>query len=208
MTMLYKYRSLNNWEFILDIFLNDRLFAAPFRTLNDPMEGRYYYRDDEVSKTLLRRFSEEKDYWKICSLSRDPRNTLMWSYYAGGHAGAAIGLDVVLRKGQKIENVNYDNEIYVDAKTLKSSPRNLALKVLRQKQESWSHEKEVRIFSRVDYVSVKIQEIFLGCNISDRHLGLIKGLMKHTHPRIRVKKLNRHELNRPLELKEGRAPTV
>ena len=39
----YKYRSLENWRFVLDIFLNKRFYAAPFASLNDPMEGRYYY---------------------------------------------------------------------------------------------------------------------------------------------------------------------
>ena len=38
--ILYKYRSLDNWKFVLDIFLNKRLYAASFYDMNDPMEGR------------------------------------------------------------------------------------------------------------------------------------------------------------------------
>ncbi len=40
--VLYKFRSLENWKFVLDIVIHKRLHAAPFDELNDPMEGRYY----------------------------------------------------------------------------------------------------------------------------------------------------------------------
>ena len=41
--MLYKYRALSNLQFALDIFVNERLHAAAFKSLNDPMEGSYSY---------------------------------------------------------------------------------------------------------------------------------------------------------------------
>lgn len=41
--MLYKYRGFNNFEFALDIFVNQRLYAATYKKLNDPMEGRFIY---------------------------------------------------------------------------------------------------------------------------------------------------------------------
>jgi hypothetical protein len=40
--LLYKYRSIANLRFFKDIVINRRLYAAPFRTLNDPMEGLLY----------------------------------------------------------------------------------------------------------------------------------------------------------------------
>jgi hypothetical protein len=48
-SVLYKYRSVENWKFLEDIFSNRRLFAATFRSLNDPMEGLLYKHDKDVS---------------------------------------------------------------------------------------------------------------------------------------------------------------
>ena len=42
--MLYKYKSLDNLMWILDIILNKRLYAAKYTELNDPMEGIFKHR--------------------------------------------------------------------------------------------------------------------------------------------------------------------
>lgn len=47
---LFKYRNLSNIQFALDIFINKRLYAANFKTLNDPMEGRYMYTRGALTK--------------------------------------------------------------------------------------------------------------------------------------------------------------
>jgi hypothetical protein len=50
--LLYKYRSLENFEYILDIILNERLHCAPYEELNDPFEGIF------LSTYTLRAWSE------------------------------------------------------------------------------------------------------------------------------------------------------
>jgi len=77
--ILFKYRSLDNWKYLVDILLEQRLWAAPFYSLNDPMEGRYRYYGDEVRKAFRRAVHRSKEIWKICSLTTTPKNTLMWS---------------------------------------------------------------------------------------------------------------------------------
>ncbi|MEI8205410.1 MAG: hypothetical protein WCG03_00870 [Kiritimatiellales bacterium] len=37
--LLYKYRSLENFEYVLDIILNEHLHCAPYENLNAPFEG-------------------------------------------------------------------------------------------------------------------------------------------------------------------------
>lgn len=37
----YKFRSLENIKRFLDILINERLYAARYDKLNDPMEGSY-----------------------------------------------------------------------------------------------------------------------------------------------------------------------
>jgi len=39
--ILYKYRSLVNFERILDIILNQRLYCSKYDELNDPFEGLF-----------------------------------------------------------------------------------------------------------------------------------------------------------------------
>jgi hypothetical protein len=41
--ILYKYRSLKNFQFIADTLVNNRFYAATFSELNDPMEGLFLY---------------------------------------------------------------------------------------------------------------------------------------------------------------------
>ena len=37
----YKYRSFEEFERFLDIIVNNRLYGAVYKALNDPMEGKY-----------------------------------------------------------------------------------------------------------------------------------------------------------------------
>jgi hypothetical protein len=107
---LYKYRSFENWRLLVDILVNHRLYAAPFKDLNDPMEGRYYFFSDELSKAFRRLVPARKDEWRICSLTSNPSSTLMWSYYSGGHTGVVLGLTVLLPPSRafRIEQVRDD----------------------------------------------------------------------------------------------------
>ena len=45
--MLYKYRTLDDFQFVLDILVNKRLYAATFEEMNDPMEG-FYTADPDI----------------------------------------------------------------------------------------------------------------------------------------------------------------
>jgi len=47
--MLYKYGSLNNFKYFVDIILNNRPYASPYFDLNDPMEGYYSYPNGKYS---------------------------------------------------------------------------------------------------------------------------------------------------------------
>jgi hypothetical protein len=89
----YKYRSLkgDNWQYILDIFLNRRLYCAKYNELNDPMEG--FYRTCENLPNYLRdHIFNQKGNYRICSLANNDNNTLLWAHYANGFAGIVVGL--------------------------------------------------------------------------------------------------------------------
>ncbi|ANM30766.1 hypothetical protein ABI59_16035 [Acidobacteria bacterium Mor1] len=203
MATLYKYRTLDNWKFLMDIVLHRRLFAAPFRDLNDPMEGRYRYRGDEVSRAFRRALSESKNYWRICSLSRNPVNTLMWSYYGGGHSGVALGVDVAEDPEVRVEPVFYDNEINIGEDHLHRDPLDVAVEVLSQKQYGWVHEDEVRVFSPQPFVEVQLREVRLGCQVAAADEQLIRTLVERADSAVPVHKVERSELDRPLDELDG-----
>ena len=88
---LYKYRTTDNWQFLEDIIVNRRLYAAPFRDLNDPMEG-FYDPSDRIQKLddyagLARELLSQKHTVGICCFTDTPDNELMWTHYADSYTG-------------------------------------------------------------------------------------------------------------------------
>ena len=206
---LYKYRSLANWAPILDIVVNKRLYAAPFESLNDPMEGRYYYFGDAVSASLRKALHQSKMRRNICSLSVARNNTLLWSYYAAGHTGIAFAVQVADTRQSPVEvqPVRYDSGVYIGPKEARQAPDKLALSVLTQKQMPWAHEQEVRVFSPGKYVPVRLVEILLGCNISSADELLLTSVARKWHPRIRITKVRRESLDEPDAIGAGASET-
>ncbi len=203
--VLFKYRSLDNWKFLIDILIGQRLYAAPFRALNDPMEGRYQYRGDDVSKAFDRSIRVSKDYWKICSLTTKSTSTLMWSYYAGGHTGVALGVAVRARPGQRILRVRYDSDVYLGPQHRRKPARSVALEILSQKQSAWAHEEEWRVFSNRPFVSIELRSALLGCQISESDEELVTAVLRKTAPKAQIRRLRRSDLDAPLEQFEARA---
>jgi len=199
--IFFKYRSLQNWKFVLDIFIKKRLYAAVFKEMNDPMEGRYFYASDPVSLEFGRAMRRQKKQSRICSLSRNPRNTLMWSYYADGHKGIAVGINVrnLRKNAYLVRDVRYDMEVNLDRSKIRAGPKAVALDILSQKQYSWRHEEEVRVFSGDHFVDIDIQQIYFGCLIDRTERDLITALVKMTAPRAKLAQLKRSQLDKPLD---------
>lgn len=66
--ILYKYRAFSNFENLVDIIVNSRLYAASYDKMNDPMEGSYSFPNtytDEQIKELEAVIGKQK----FCSLS-------------------------------------------------------------------------------------------------------------------------------------------
>ena len=211
MPLLYKYRTLDNWRFFLDIVVNRRLFAASYLDLNDPMEGYYQYASDKVlsdkyseaiqqdkeARQLERELTRKKRLLRICSLSEEPRSTLMWSYYAGGHTGVAIGINSPTRHGgRRVEPVFYDNTMKLQIQELEGSIQDVAVKILTRKLYSWRHEAEHRVFTEKDFIPVTIKEVMLGCKISDDDKKMVHNLVEKFCPDADVHKLKRSELRK------------
>lgn len=189
--LLYKYRSIENFQYFVDIILNKRLYAAPYFDLNDPMEGQYIYADGLISNDIIKAIKGAKEKLRIVSLSRNPSNILMWSHYANGHRGVVIGVEVNSNK-YDIQSVNYTNSMFnIDYDNIPQRSE-LAKHILSKKQSAWSYEEEERIFIKGGnlYADVKIKEIILGSRMSNQNQGFIKKLVANIDASINVRKLN------------------
>ena len=200
--VLFKYRSTQNWKYLLDIFLRKRLYAAAYQEMNDPMEGRFFYDNDKICEEFIRAVQNQKKAWRICSLSQNHRNTLMWSYYADGHRGIVVGIRVKdpIAKGYTVKQVKYCQKVNLNEAWIKAGPEQVTLHILCQKQKSWKHEEEVRIFSRnTTFVNVEIAKVCFGVEISRKDRDLISVLVKATAPQAELVQLKRDQLDKPME---------
>jgi hypothetical protein len=184
MMSFYKYRSLQNWQFLLDILLNSRLYAAKFEDLNDPMEGLFKYEQHSIDERLLSSITEQKKQYKICSFSRTGINDLMWSYYADGHKGICIEMQP---KSQRIFEVNYDG-----IATLKrpSDQNDFVHEVLSRKEQFWRHEEESRVITDKTFVKISIRRVIFGKKIPSEHKALLSKLLDQ----LRIDHIDRDDL--------------
>ncbi len=183
--MLYKYRSIRDFKYFVDIILKRRLYTSPYFDLNDPMEGQYLYNQGELSKELVRAIKGEKEKFRICSLSKEPEHPLMWAHYADGHHGVVIGVTVNHEKydvrpviySDALPSINTSN--YISMQTAKD--------ILCHKVSVWEYDKEERVFiDRGMYVKVNIKEIRLGSKMKQDDQDLLRELIERVSPNISV----------------------
>lgn len=182
---LYKYRSLNNFKNFVDIVVNNRLYAASYKDLNDPMEGQYYYNQGDLDREIVEKLRGEKQDIKLCSLSKINNNQLMWSHYADGHSGVAIGVIIDDTK-YTVRPIVYDGIINVRSQNYNNQS---AHEILSHKLEIWNYEQEVRVFTKgSNYIKVQIKEIVLGYRTNDHDYELVRRLAEKINSNIEIKK--------------------
>lgn len=198
-TYYYKYRSVNNMRFLLDILVYNRLYLASYSELNDPMEGAYRISNGvNYDNPWLELFHTEKQAIRICSLSKTYNNMLMWSHYADSHKGCCIKLELKSKKGVIEKYVEYVDTI----QDLQGQDyRKEAYQILSNKLKCWNYEKEVRILkeiprvsSKSKYIKIKIVSIYLGCKMAAKDVRFYTNLIHSIDPQIEVKQLCRTDL--------------
>ncbi len=181
--MLYKYRGIKELRYFVDIVLNQRLYAAPYFDLNDPMEGHYLYNKGELDSDVRNLIKGQKQKLRICSLSRVNDNELMWAHYSEGHRGVAIGVEINENK-HDVQPVEYDGLPQVGRLNIHNST---AKEILTHKLEVWSYEEEVRAFTDgKQHVGVEVKEVLLGRSMSNQDISFIKKLVSSINQNIEV----------------------
>lgn len=185
--MLYKYRSLDNYKFVVDIIVNSRLYAASYSDLNDPMEGYYRYRDGGISKGLLEKINGARNRLRLCSLSRNSENALMWAHYANGHRGFVVAADID-KKAHNLRRVQYDGPSFL-RRAAEYEDEETAINVLCHKHEVWAYEEEERVFvSGTNYIGITLKEFILGSRMSTQDESLFKKLVDAHQPHVSVRR--------------------
>lgn len=179
---LYKYRSFNNFENLVDILVNSRLYAASYNAMNDPMEGCYNFPDtytqDEIEDLEIVIAKQ-----KFCSLSASPNIDLMWAHYSNGNRGICIGVTFkATKKAGTACWVKYDGQPNL-IHSCDNKKEDRARKILRHKSPCWNYEEEVRLFSNDGHlVDVEIKEIIFGKRADKQLKPLVEELAKKFQP--------------------------
>ena len=153
----YKYKSISNFEFILDILLYERLYAGKYHELNDPMEGVIKL-DGTIPKEEITEWEQSLKNYNICCFTTDPENNLMWSHYADGGKGCLIEFE--LAEDISYSKVTYGKTPLVKAKEIRQLE---AHEVFLHKLKYWQYEKEYRCILMGDnYLPIKIKSVKFG----------------------------------------------
>ena len=181
--ILYKYKSLQNFKFFVDIILKKRLYASKYKDLNDPMEGQYYYREGELRREIKEKILSQKNEYRICSLSRINNNELMWSHYADGQRGVAVGVMIDDTK-YTVRQVQYNGLSFIREQNYN---QHTAIDILSHKLEVWSYEQEERVFVRgKNYIEVNVIEIITGRAMSNQDYSFLRELIEKINPNINI----------------------
>ena len=177
----YKYKSLDNFEFLMDILLKERLYAASYHELNDPMEGVIKI-DNTVPKSREAEWEEIVSQLRIVCFTRDYENTLMWSHYADGGKGCVIEFELL--DDQKHHKVSYLVRPTLTAKDINDDK---AIEILKYKNKPWKYEAEYRcIIPNEHFLPVRIKSITFGPRAKPESVDMLGHILSLCKPNLKV----------------------
>lgn len=194
---LFKFRTFENIEYTLDILLNERLYCARHKDLNDPFEGLFSTIEwkgggivrpivrsivrpivsdlrgnypQKVFKTLDELPALDKEV-RVCSLTSAMNDVRMWSLYSSGHSGCVIEFD--LEETAELVQVSYSDGLQHFKDKLDKNTK--AMDILSFKTRHWEYEQEYRVITDSEFFSVKdnISAVYLGLRVKDIHRDLV-----------------------------------
>ncbi len=195
MRNVYKYTSIK----YIESTIKNGVYASVLDDVNDPYEcdGILY-----------------PDLFRICCMTTSPNNMLLWSYYANGHKGCSIQVEIpdeINREYELVRRVKYSNI----KKNVKKKNNEEIAELLYRKNIRWKHENEIRavyykdrnhsnfwnIIDNTVYLNVPVKSISFGYLAEkDRdYLKVLKFLdsynkgLKYKDHKITVKKYSLHE---------------
>ncbi|WP_439448966.1 DUF2971 domain-containing protein [Stenotrophomonas sp. ATs4] len=200
---LYKFKGGGDALYTLDIAMNERLYCAKYRDLNDPFEGQF--------QTLINRnfllggltmgkatFNvtipmpvyaaiEEMDVLaekpsRVCSLTTAWQDVRMWALYGDSSRGVAFEFEVD-EAHAGLHRVEYLEALPEIATGLLSDPT--VEEILGRKTKHWEYEQEWRFISADEYVKANgmLTRVLIGSRASE---ALTAALVSLTPPHADV----------------------
>lgn len=165
---LYKFKSLNNIEQVLDIIINKRLYCSLVSDLNDVREASMEMNaslQTGIYKLYNYNFAQEIQTTRVLSLTSRYKNHLMWAHYADGYKGVVIGLRV---KRSDFSPVIYKKKCPdYDKLIMKGNLFGLKEIILFRKYKCWKKEKEYRHIQTDEHYRICIEEVILGSRVNE-----------------------------------------
>jgi len=176
--LAYKFRSVEQLHYVLDIIFNNRLYCADSKELNDPSESLYGWSDgthcycgnnSEIDRGLSN--------FRICSLSGTWENPPLWGHYASGFTGVAIAIELPdnLENIKKVEYIcNIFPTVFIDDSTEIDT---CCKQILFSKNREWRYEQEIRIVHKDQWFNLSpgaIKRIILGPRIDPSLFQMFK----------------------------------
>lgn len=94
----YKFRTVENLHFVIDILFNKRLYCCRSEVLNDIREADVRVGNDKGGEIEIIKYGEEVSKHlkalRVCALTKSLNNHLLWAHYAGGYTGIAIEVEL------------------------------------------------------------------------------------------------------------------
>ncbi|MCU7997288.1 DUF2971 domain-containing protein [Shewanella sp. SM95] len=167
---------------MLDILINQRMYAAAFDTMNDPMEG-FYTSDEDIPQTSIEALEQHQKSLKFCSLSKYYNNPLMWAHYGNGCRGVAIGVE--FKESDDMREVIYGSHSHLIASKPTTIER--AKDVLSFKADFWQYEDEIRVFAEKGiFIPVKVKELIFGERADRTQRSLLKKIVQAANPSVEI----------------------
>lgn len=170
---LYKFKGGGDALHTLDIAINERLFCAEYKKLNDPFEGQFQsiinrnfllgnmplnmapLGGSPIRETVYGEVDELDSMAgqnrRICSMTTAWSDVRMWALYGDSSRGVAFEFEVD-ENHPELYQVEYLKELPNIAIGMISNPS--AVEVLGRKTDHWDYEKEWRFISASEYVDL------------------------------------------------------
>lgn len=165
---LFKFRSADNLDRILDIILMRRLYCSDVKSFNDLREGDIRVGNDlgreieifEFGQTFSRAISE----WRVCSLCKTFNNNLLWAHYADGFRGVAIDVDI---PSPDVTSVTYSDDFVFLSDHIDEGVDAAVRSALSTKARMWQYEQEARLITREEFYNLTspVQRLIVGPRI-------------------------------------------
>ena len=199
--IFYKYRSLKDFKFFMDIILNNRLYAAKYNELNDIREGRYTHNGilKEITVNDIKNIKEDT---RICSVTTNYKSQPMWAHYADNHTGVVIGFRIKDDNDRR-EKVKYTG-IKKSVNNNLSDIQSLADDILIHKEKDWKYEKEVRILKNTNetkelvFIDIEIVKIIFGQRIAESDAEFLKKIIEKLNLKIEISNFKETKNKKPV----------